>query len=129
VTGCLLDTNVVLIALAEPEKLTSAVRSAVLRGPNIVSAVTFWEVTLKASRGKLDVGDPRVWWATALADLGATPLPLRPEHVAELQSVPQLHNDPFDRALIAQAICEELALVTTDGELPRYASERLRVIR
>ena len=125
----LLDTNVVLIALGEPERLTSAVRSAVLRGPNIVSTVSFWEVTLKASRGKLDVGDPRVWLATALADLGATPLPLRPEHVAELQNVPKLHGDPFDRALVAQAMHEELALVTTDGELPRYASERLRVIR
>jgi len=76
VTGCLLDTNIVLIALADADRLTRAVRSAVLRGPNVLSAVTFWEVTLKASRGKLDVGDPRVWWETALDDLAATSLPL-----------------------------------------------------
>jgi PIN domain nuclease of toxin-antitoxin system len=50
--------------------------------------VTFWEVTLKASRGKLDVGDPRIWWETALGDLAATSLPLRAEHVAESQNVP-----------------------------------------
>jgi PIN domain nuclease of toxin-antitoxin system len=87
VTGCLLDTNIVLIALADADRLTRAVRSAVLRGPNVLSAVTFWEVTLKASRGKLDVGDPRVWWETALGDLAATSLPLRAEHVAELQNV------------------------------------------
>jgi len=129
VTGCLLDTNVVLIALAEPDRLTSAVRSAVSRGPNVMSAVTFWEVTLKASRGKLDVGDPRAWWARALGDLAATTLPLRPEHVAELHSLPDHHRDPFDRALIAQAVSEDLALVTTDRELSRYASSRLRVIR
>jgi PIN domain nuclease of toxin-antitoxin system len=129
VTGCLLDTNVVLIALADPERLTPAVRSALLRGPNVLSAVTFWEVTLKASKGKLDVGDPRVWWATALADLAATSLPLRAEHIAELPGIPTLHSDPFDRALVAQAIHEALSLVTTDGELPGYASKRLRVIR
>jgi PIN domain nuclease of toxin-antitoxin system len=129
VTGCLLDTNIVLIALADADRLTRAVRSAVLRGPNVLSAVTFWEVTLKASRGKLDVGDPRVWWETALDDLAATSLPLRAEHVAELQNVPLLHNDPFDRVLIAQAACENLVLVTTDAKLPRYASARVRIIR
>ena len=128
-TGCLLDTNIVLIALADADRLTRAVRSAVLRGPNVLSAVTFWEVTLKASRGKLDVGDPRIWWETALSDLAATSLPLRAEHVAELQNVPILHNDPFDRVLIAQAACEDLVLVTTDANLPRYASDRVRVIR
>jgi PIN domain nuclease of toxin-antitoxin system len=129
VSGCLLDTNIVLIALADADRLTRTVRSAVLRGPNVLSAVTFWEVTLKARRGKLDVGDPRVWWKTALEDLAATSLPLRAEHVAELQNIPVLHNDPFDRVLIAQAVYEDLALVTTDDVLPRYASARIRVIR
>jgi hypothetical protein len=57
VTGFLLDTDIVLLALATADRLTSTVRSAVLRGPNVVSAVTFWEVTLKAAKGKLDVGD------------------------------------------------------------------------
>ena len=128
-TGYLLDTNIVLIALTDADRLTRTVRSAVLRGPNVLSAVTFWEVTLKAGRGKLDVGDPRVWWKSALEDLAATSLPLRAEHVAELQNIPALHNDPFDRALIAQAVYEELALVTTDDELPRYALAGIRVIR
>jgi PIN domain nuclease of toxin-antitoxin system len=129
VTGYLLDTNVVLIALAGPERLLPGVRSALLRGPNVLSAVTFWEVSFKASKGKLDVGDPRVWWATALADLAATSLPLRAEHIAELPNLPSIHSDPFDRALVAQAIHEDLALVTTDRELPGYASRSLRVIR
>ena len=128
-TGCLLDTNIVLIALADGDRLTRAVRSAVLRGPNVLSAVTFWEVTLKASRGKLDVGDPRVWWETALGDLAATSLPLRAEHVAESQNAPILHNNPFDRVLIAQAACEGLGLATADAKLRRYASARVRVIR
>ena len=124
-TGCLLDTNMVLIALADADRLTRAVRSAVLRGPNVLSVVTFWEVTLKASRGKLDVGDPRVWWETALGDLAATSLPLRAEHVAELQNVPILHNDPFDRLIVAQSIVHGLTILSPDESIIQYAARVL----
>jgi PIN domain nuclease of toxin-antitoxin system len=79
-------------------------------------------------KGGLKVGDPRTWWRDALDQLAATPLALRPEHVAEVYTLPPLHKDPFDRILIAQATAEELELVTTDGEIPRYASTRLRVV-
>ena len=67
-------------------------------------------------------------WRDALDQLAATPLALRPEHVAEVYTLPPLHKDPFDRILIAQATAEELELVTTDAEIPRYASTRLRVV-
>jgi PIN domain nuclease of toxin-antitoxin system len=53
---------------------------------------------------------------------------LRPEHVAEVYTLPPIHKDPFDRVLIAQATVEQLTLLTTDGEIPRYASGRFRVI-
>lgn len=80
-------------------------------------------------KGNLDVGDPRVWWTDALEQLGATPLPLRPEHIAAVYELPPVHRDPFDRVLIGQAIIEELTILTTDGEVSKYASERLRVVR
>jgi PIN domain nuclease of toxin-antitoxin system len=128
VSGYLLDTNVVLIALTSPEKLTPEVREALLAGPNVMSAVAYWEVLLKSMKGALRVGDPRTWWRDALEQLAATPLALRPEHVAGVSDLPPIHRDPFDRALIAQAAVEDLTLVTTDGEIPRYASECLRVV-
>jgi PIN domain nuclease of toxin-antitoxin system len=114
--GYLLDTNIVLIATNAPERLSRAARTAILRGPNVLSAIVFWEVTLNAAKGKLDVGDPRTWWKDALSALASTTLPLRPEHIAELHNISSYHSDPFDRALIAQATLESLALVTTDGE-------------
>lgn len=126
--GCLLDTNVVLIALTSPEKLTPKVRAAVLAGPNVMSAVVYWEVLLKSMKGALRVGDPRTWWRDAIEQLAATPLALRPEHVAGVYDLPPIHRDPFDRVLIAQAAAEDLTLVTADGEIPRYASERFRVV-
>ena len=118
-----------MIALTEPETLSSAVRSALLGGPNVLSVVSFWEVLLKSMKGKLNVGDPRTWWLDALEQLAATPLALRPEHIAGVYGLPAIHKDPFDRALIAQATAEDLELVTTDGEIPRYASARFRVVQ
>lgn len=126
--GYLLDTNAALIALTEPDMLPAAVRTAVLAGPNVLSVVAYWEVLLKSMKGNLKVGDPRDWWLDALDQLGATPLALRPEHVAGVYSLPAIHKDPFDRVLIAQASVEDLELVTTDGQISRYASARLRVV-
>ena len=79
-------------------------------------------------KGKLDVGDPRVWWSETLDRLGATPLLLRPNHVSEIYNLKALHQDPFDRALIAQAVAEDLTLLTTDSVVANYRSERLRII-
>ena len=79
-------------------------------------------------KGKLEVGDPRTWWAGALEQLVARVLPLHASHVAEIPSLAPLHADPFDRALIAQATVENLTLVTTDSEIQRYASDIFRVI-
>ena len=127
-SGYLLDTNAALIALTNPAGLSRRVRRAMLTGPNLLSAVVYWEVVLKTMKGALDVGEPRTWWLDALDHLAATPLVLRPEHVSEVSALPPIHKDPFDRVLIAQAMVEGLTLLTTDGEIPRYASDRFRVM-
>jgi PIN domain nuclease of toxin-antitoxin system len=68
VSGYLLDTNVAIIALTEPARLPAAVRSAILRGPNVVSVVSYWEVLLKSMKGNLmKVGDPRAWWLARIS--------------------------------------------------------------
>lgn len=127
-SGYLVDTNVALIALAELDGLPAAVQSAILTGPNVLSVVSYWEVLLKSMKGNLKVGDPRAWWLDALEQLAATPLALRPDHIAEVYALPDIHRDPFDRALIAQASVERLEIVTLDAEIPRYASARVRVL-
>jgi PIN domain nuclease of toxin-antitoxin system len=60
--------------------------------------------------------------------LAATPLSLRSEHLSELCELKPVHQHPFGRALIAQAMAEDLALLTTDGQIPLCASNRLRVV-
>jgi len=129
VSGNLLDTNAAIFALSFPERLSATARSAILRGPNVLSVVSYWEVMLKSLKGSLEVGDLRNWWPDALTQLAATPLHLRPEHIAGLLSLPLHHKDPFDRILVAQAMTEKLALVTRDKDISRYASKELKVIR
>ena len=127
-SGCLLDTGIALRAVSEPETLSRAVRSAILKGPAYLSVVSFWEVAIKFTKGTLVVRDPHLWYHAALDALALRPLPCRPEHIAELLSLPRVHQDPFDRALIAQAMAEGLALLTTDSIIPRYATSAFRVI-
>lgn len=127
-SGFLLDTNVLLFALSVPEKLSAEARTAIEAGPNMLSVVSYWEVMLKSMKGKLDVGDPREWWRDAVEQLAATQLPLRAEHIAAVYTLPAHHQDPFDRVLIAQAIEEDLTLITSDAEIARYADTGLSLL-
>lgn len=124
----LLDTNIALFATGDPVRLSGAARKAILSGNNALSVLSYWEVTLKSMKGSLDVGDPRIWWSNALEQLSATVLPVRPNHVTGVYSLPSLHKDPFDRLLIAQAIAEDLILITSDREIVTYANAGLKSI-
>ena len=126
--GYLLDTNIVLNALGRPHLLSRRAKAAVRSGPNVVSVLVYWEVMLKTMKGLLLVGYPQAWWQDTLDILCATSLPLKPEHVTGVDGLPFHHRDPFDRMLIAQAAVEDLTLVTSDREISKYKSNRIRVI-
>jgi PIN domain nuclease of toxin-antitoxin system len=83
------------------------------------------EVVLKSANCKVDIGDSHGCWSVALEAMGATPLVLWPEHVKCVHDL--AFENPFDRMLSGQAMCEELELVTTDRDIPRSAS-RVRVL-
>jgi PIN domain nuclease of toxin-antitoxin system len=124
----LLDTNVVLFALTNDPRLTADIRALVAAGSNCLSVVSYWEVIVKSMKGKLYVGDPRIWWDRALKELSAVELNIERSHVERVFHLPPFHQDPFDRILIAQATAENLTLLTTDSEVASYASQGYRVI-
>ena len=126
--GFLLDTSVALMALREPERLSPSIYAALNSGPTHLSVLSFWEVLIKSMKGKLDVGDPRLWWTRSLTMLVASPLGLSPSHIEGIYSLPQIHKDPYDRALLATAAAEGMTLLTTDQLLEKYASPNLRVL-
>lgn len=114
----LLDTHLLLWAVAAPRKLTSAARSRIESADVFVSAVSIWEVSIKVALGKL-AADP----AELLAEIepaGFTLLPISGEHAAAVARLPAVHADPFDRMLVAQAKTEPLLLLTNDSILAGY---------
>jgi len=118
VSRILLDTHLLLWAVAEPRKLPPGDRRRIEEADVFVSAASLWEVSIKAALGKL-VADP----AELLAEIepaGFTLLPITGEHVAAVAKLPAVHVDPFDRMLVAQAKTEPLLLLTNDAVLAGY---------
>ena len=120
----LLDTHVVLWALAEPAKLARPARSALEDEQNevLVSVVSAWEIAIKRALGKLDAPNDL---EAAIRMQGFEPLLLTFHHAAQAGGLPHHHRDPFDRMLIAQAQAEGLILVTRDSNIPLYGVRTL----
>ena len=119
----LLDSHAFLWAVADPAQLGRAAYEAIQDAVNAVhvSTASLWELLLKASKGKLDLGmHPPQRLESFMAGLHATTLPVRFEHLVEAYSLPGLHREPFDRVLIGQARAEDLVLVTKDRTIERY---------
>jgi PIN domain nuclease of toxin-antitoxin system len=114
----LLDTHLLLWAVAEPKKIPAAARRRIEGAHVFVSAASIWEVSIKAALGKLkaDPGDLLV----EIEPAGFELLPITGEHAAAVAKLPGLHADPFDRMLVAQAKCEPLVLLTNDRLLAAY---------
>lgn len=114
----LLDTHIVLWAMADDARLPRALRDAIAGAEALfISAATVWEVAIKASLGKLDV--PADLFDRALA-AGAQPLPISWTHARAVADLPPHHADPFDRLLIAQARAEGLTLTSVDRQFGAY---------
>jgi PIN domain nuclease of toxin-antitoxin system len=86
----------------------------------LFSAASLWEISSKSSLGRKDFQvEPRLL-RRALLDHGYVELPVSSEHAVSVDRLPQLHKDPFDRMLIAQALVEGVMLLTGDDQLARY---------
>lgn len=116
----LLDTHLLLWALAAPGRLSPAAREAIAAGDVYVSAASIWEISIKTQLGKLDA-NPRDVLA-AVEPAGFSLLPITGEHAVRVAELPAVHRDPFDRMLAAQASVEPMILLTNDAALGQYGS-------
>ena len=115
----LLDTHVLLWWLADSPLLGARARSLIAdtRNPIYVSAATTWEIAIKRAKGMLEAPDDM---DRIVEDEGFEKLPITLFHGEQAGSLPEIHRDPFDRMLIAQAQAEGLELLTKDSEIPAY---------
>ncbi|MDA7490959.1 type II toxin-antitoxin system VapC family toxin [Synechococcus sp. AH-707-M23] len=115
---CLLDTQVMLWWLLDDPRLGAKSRQLLASKPCLVSVASIWEVAIKHRIGKLEVS-PIVFRDQSIA-AGADLLPVLDPHVIETAQLPILHQDPFDRLLIAQARVEGLMAVSSDRQWVGY---------
>ena len=118
----LLDTQILLWAAGQPERLSPAARRLLNNPRNTLmfSAVNLWEIAIKKTLGREDFQvEPRLL-RRGLLDNGYAELPITSEHAVGIDSLPLLHKDPFDRLLLSQALIEGVTLLTGDAQLARY---------
>jgi PIN domain nuclease of toxin-antitoxin system len=115
----LLDTHIYLWSVTDDRKLSKAARKLILEAEEVyVSSASIWEASIKAGLGKLDADVDML--VTEIEASGFLELPVRAIHAALVRNLPDIHGDPFDRLLVAQALSEPLRLVTSDGHLSKY---------
>jgi PIN domain nuclease of toxin-antitoxin system len=121
----LLDSHVFLWWKAADPRLTPTLVGAIAEAEAVyVSAASAWELGLKISLGKLRLPEPV---EDGIVSAGFTELPVRLRHTRRAVELPPHHSDPFDRLLVAQALVEDLTLMTHDERIMRYEVAILRV--
>ena len=117
----LLDTHVLVWVTHQSVRLGSARQLVADADDRLMSAVSVWELAIKQRLGKLSVGsDVRTWTRRVTRELVLDHLPVTAEHAAAVEHLPDVHRDPFDRLLVAQAVAEEAVLLTADDRLTAY---------
>ena len=124
----LLDTHAFLWGLEASDRLSTRARAAIhdTASHKFVSHASLWKITIKAALGKLRLLEP---WGETLRQIErrvpGTVLPCTASHLEKLFQLPLHHRDPFDRMLVAQALADDLTLVSDDEVLDGYGVRRL----
>ena len=114
----LIDTHLLLWALASPSKLSATARKLIDKSEIYVSAVSIWEISIKTALGKLAASSSDV--LAAVEPAGFALLPITGDHAAHVATLAPHHKDPFDRLLVAQAQVEPMRLLSNDEVLRAY---------
>jgi len=129
----LLDTHAFIWAIAGRSKLSERVLEIVQNGDNVlfVSAVSFWEISIKHRKGKLYLESFHIQNIPDYCRrLGIIPIPLSPEEAINYSEFPfaENHKDPFDRMLIYQCVANGYVLVSKDEKMAEYKEAGLECV-
>ena len=124
----LLDTHAFLWWIVGDERLSDCASRAIAdrRNEIFVSAASIWEIAIKGRLGRLSIpGDPGAFIGGQIVENSFRGLPIVAGHALRVWDLPDHHQDPFDRLLVAQAQVEGLTLVSRDRQVARYEVEVL----
>lgn len=125
----LLDTQILLWTAEGSNRLTRQAADLIddPENPLLFSAASLWEIAIKRALGRADFkADPRLL-RRGLIDNGYAELAISSDHALAVGALPDLHKDPFDRMLVAQATAEGITLVTADAMVAAYPGPIFRV--
>jgi PIN domain nuclease of toxin-antitoxin system len=121
---CLMDTHIFIWWILDHPKLPRSSRQIIADSTTelFFSSASAWEIIIKSTIGKLSLPENPTGWIRKHLDLNRiNALPITLEHALMLHELPNLHKDPFDRIMVAQARCEDLTIITDDEWIPKYA--------
>jgi PIN domain nuclease of toxin-antitoxin system len=124
----LLDAHTFLWFVWDDAQLSHNAKNLIVDAANqkFISPATYWEIAIKVSIGKLDLGDPyRAFMRREIARNNFDILPVSVDHAAAVSVLPLHHRDPFDRMLIAQSMVEEVPIISGDTAFDAYPVTRL----
>lgn len=124
----LIDSHALIWYVDQHQQLSSVSHAAMSDPANelLLSAGSIWEIAIKIGLGKLVLTQPYlVWMSQALSDLGITLLPITVQYADAQASLPKHHSDPFDRLIVAQALVENVSIVSADARMDAYGITRL----
>ena len=119
----LIDTHVALWLFNEHEKLSQTASSHLRNEENVlyISIASAWEVAIKHSLGKLPAFSGGVKrFLHAIQDNSIQIVDINLDFVEKIEELPYIHRDPFDRIIIATALCEEMVILTADDNIQKY---------
>ena len=119
----LVDTHTFIWALLHDHRLTPKAKQLLRSNEHelVFSLVSLWEIAIKIKTGKLNtIGSSVAYLRDEMEAYGMSLLPIRYEHILQLESLPHHHSDPFDRLLIAQALTESLPILSGDRAFANY---------
>lgn len=122
-TNYLLDTHIFIWVDKGSEKITHAVEQ-ILHDPDNrlhMSIVSFWEMQIKIQQGKLTISKSIEQILSQIKKEATYQiLPVTEQHVINLEKLPNIHRDPFDRMMISQAITEDMVFISQDSLVKKY---------
>ena len=118
----LIDTHAFVWFINANKKLSDKAKETIESADfsPVISIASFWEITIKLSLGKIDIKSSLMDFIEKTNKKGFRILPVQPNHLFYLPNLPFHHRDPFDRMLIAQAISENMTIVTKDPDFKKY---------
>ncbi len=117
----LLDTHTLLWFLRDAPELSKNALEVIMTEEKIyVSIASFWEITIKKSIGKLEFQYSIQETEELCNEKDISILQIKSKHFDKIIELPNIHNDPFDRLIISQAISERLTIITRDAIIPTY---------